>query len=494
MYNIVNVEEDVVIRVDLYKNRREKMAEIPLDYIESITYKFNDIDEISLTVPKNVMLRKRVVSNHIYNKISTRQQLVVTRISKDGTEIKQRFVLHSKKVLGTRTMGSKSFTAYSWQKTLEKQRITVEQLSRQLTNKDDNVHIAEGVLDLICKKTGWNVGYVDPDARYKVSQAVETFSIDLFDNLNTGVVTENGVIFNQQVNIPAKADKPTYLTINYTNLKTIHDNTVIANVNLLNNLSSTPFYTTITNIKAEHYSDAGNRYGIKYTFTLDIPTTANDKNTVEVIETFTNCLGKSISCDKVYVGYDYGDVVEVRNIQYANFEAFDDSAYKFLEDVGEVFDCIFLYDTMNNTINVYAKENLKENNGYRLSLGRNIDKVDISENDEIITCLKVESDNTSIAEENPNGTNVIENYDYYIRHNIMSDGLKATLEKYDVLARERQIAWLQAKTEKSVVQQRYTKAQSEAKTLEERIKNLNFRLTQYITDKQAAEQAEADKE
>lgn len=263
MYNIINVEEDVIIKVDLYKNRREKIAEIPLDFIENITYKFNDIDEISLTIPKNIMVRKKMISNHIYSKISTRQQLVVTTISKDGSESKQRFVLHNKKVLGNRNMGSKSFVAYSWQKTLEKQRITVEQLSRQLTNKGDAVHIGEGVLDLICKKTGWNVGYVDPDARYKTNQAVETFSTDLFTNLNTGVITEGGVIFDKQVNIPAKADKPTYLTINYTNLKTIHNNTTIANVNILNNLSSNPFYAPITNIKAEHYSDTGNRYGIK---------------------------------------------------------------------------------------------------------------------------------------------------------------------------------------------------------------------------------------
>ena len=51
-----------------------------------------------------------------------------------------------------------------------------------------------------------------------------------------------------------------------------------------------------------------------------------------------------------------------------------------------------------------------------------------------------------------------------------------------------------AKTSKRVAQQRYTKAQSESKTLEERIKNLTFRLTQFITDKQVDKQAEAKAE
>ena len=76
----------------------------------------------------------------------------------------------------------------------------------------------------------------------------------------------------------------------------------------------------------------------------------------------------------------------------------------------------------------------------------------------------------------------------------MSDELQKTLKKYDALAEERQKAWLKAKNDKSIVQQRYTKAQSEARSLEERIKNLNFRLTQFITDKQANQQAEAKKE
>lgn len=86
MFRNFNIEEDVVIKVDLYKNRREKIAEIPLDYVEGITYKFNDIDEISISIPKYNILRGEMITNHIYSKIKTRQQLVVTTINKDGSE------------------------------------------------------------------------------------------------------------------------------------------------------------------------------------------------------------------------------------------------------------------------------------------------------------------------------------------------------------------------------------------------------------------------
>ena len=95
MFRNFNIEEDVVVKVDLYKNRREKIAEIPLDYVEGITYKFNDIDEISISIPKHNILRGEMITNHIYSKIKTRQQLVVTTINKDGSEQRQRFVLKS---------------------------------------------------------------------------------------------------------------------------------------------------------------------------------------------------------------------------------------------------------------------------------------------------------------------------------------------------------------------------------------------------------------
>lgn len=59
MFRNFNIEEDVVIKVDLYKNRREKIAEIPLDYVEGITYKFNDIDEISISIQNTTFLEAK---------------------------------------------------------------------------------------------------------------------------------------------------------------------------------------------------------------------------------------------------------------------------------------------------------------------------------------------------------------------------------------------------------------------------------------------------
>lgn len=54
MFRNIYFNEDITIKIDLYKNRREKVCEIPLDYVENIVYKFNDIDEISLNIPRYI--------------------------------------------------------------------------------------------------------------------------------------------------------------------------------------------------------------------------------------------------------------------------------------------------------------------------------------------------------------------------------------------------------------------------------------------------------
>ena len=477
MFKRINVKEDVVIKIDLYRNRREKVCEIPLDYVGKITYKFTDVDEIEITVPKYVYVNAEKKVNHVYNKINTRNQLVVTTVSKDGSEKKQRFTLFDRKMIGAKNSGSKSFTAYSWEKTLEKNRITVEQLSRQLTNKNDNVHVGEGILDLIAKKSGWTVGYVDPKARTTVSTVVESFNLELHKNLTIGNVAENGLIFESKVNIPASANKPLCVTMHYTDAIT-YSNTVnmVGNMNIINNMTSEPFHTGITKIQAYHYSDTGNRYGIRYVFTLQ------GGITTERIATFTNCVGKKLTISKVALEYDYGDLVEKENIRYATFEAFDDSALKFLKDVEEVFECVFKYDTMNNVIDVYARESLVNNKGYLLSVGHNVIDVDIQEDTDIITALKVESDNNvSIASENPNGTSIIENFSYYIKNNMISSELESALARYEVLIAKKQEEWNVLRESRSVCQQKYTKAASEGKSLEERIKNLTYLLTDCIS-------------
>ncbi|WP_346938190.1 hypothetical protein [uncultured Clostridium sp.] len=475
-----NIKEDVEIKLELYKNRHEIIDEIPIDYVDDIKYKFNDIDEISITIPQYISNNGEKRFNRLYRKISTRQIIIVTTTNKNGTEKKQKFTLANKRGSNRKNVGSKSFTAYSWEKTLERQKITVDALSRQLTNKDDNVHIGEGILDLICKKTGWNVGYVDQDARTKTSLAVQSFTNNLFNDLTMNKVTENGLIFDKNVTITVPSTKPLYLTFHYTNAKTFDANgNLLSSMNIMNDMATQPLYTSLKNIKAYHYSEAGNRYGIRYVLTM------TDNVQEERICTFTNCANKKLTIETINLAYDFGDVVEQTNVQYANFEAFDDSALKFLKDIQDVFECYFEYDTMTNTINTYAYENLNKNNGYPLTLGENVIEINTTEDESIPTMLKVESENTSIVEHNPNGTDFVENYSYYIKNNLISDSLKNALSEFDRISLILLDQWNVLKNDKALAQQKYTKAESENTSLSKRIQYLTNLLSSYFNSDSA---------
>ena len=172
---------------------------------------------------------------------------------------------------------------------------------------------------------------------------------------------------------------------------------------------------------------------------------------------------------------------------------------KYLNDIQNVFECVFKYDTMTNTINVYGFESLNVNSGYPLTLGENVIEINTSEDESIPTMLKVDSENTSIIEYNPNGSQFIENYDYYIKNGLISDSLKNALKEYDRISISLMEQWNVLNRSKTLLRQKYTKADSEVKSLTERIKGLmailsslfNADANRQLEVKQEIEQLEA---
>jgi hypothetical protein len=473
----------VNILVELYRNRREKLAIIPLEYIEKFSFKFNEISEISIDVPKYKMRNNQKVENRLYNLIKSRQQVVVTITNAVGEETKQRFTLSTQKRTSSKPKSNKSFIAYSWEKTIERQRIDIPALTRQL--KTELPETSEGILDLIASKVGWNIGYVDEEARCKYMEGVESFKIDLFNNFSIANVTDGGLIYEKDINITVPLNKPLYITFNYTELKTYNneDGKELSGINVVNTLED-PIYTSITKVQAYHLNTIGNRYGIKYIFTLI------DGVKIEKECVFTNIIDKKISCNNINITYDFGDIIKKYNVQYNNFEAYNDNAYKLLKDIQDVFDCYFIFNTMTNTINCYAKKNFGENKGFLLSLDTNVVNIETTEAESIPTALKVTGkDGLDISAENPEGTDTIHNYDYYINNNIISDELKSALVQYNTLLVQKQKEWSILKDNRIITQQKDTQVLSEAQSLESRIKTLNNLLSAYISSKDAENQA-----
>ena len=114
------------------------------------------------------------------------------------------------------------------------------------------------------------------------------------------------------------------------------------------------------------------------------------------------------------------------------FDIDDTDVYSFLTgDASEAFNCLFIFDTFNQTVSAYDLDNYGEDTSIYVSmdnLAQSMTK-SIDENS-IITCYWVtRNDDVDISEVNPNGTRKIYNFEYFLPQ--MSEGLKVKVYDYN---------------------------------------------------------------
>lgn len=121
-----------------------------------------------------------------------------------------------------------------------------------------------------------------------------------------------------------------------------------------------------------------------------------------------------------------------------SFDEDDIDIYSFLTgDVSEAFNCLFVFDTFNMTINAYDLDDYGEDTNIYISMD-NLAQSMIESIDEnsIITCYRVNGgDGIYINEVNPNSTNKIYNFEYYLpeMEESIQNKMKAYNEKYQSL-------------------------------------------------------------
>lgn len=121
-----------------------------------------------------------------------------------------------------------------------------------------------------------------------------------------------------------------------------------------------------------------------------------------------------------------------------SFDIDDTDVYSFLTgDVSEAFNCLFVFDTFNQTINAYDLDNYGEDTSIYVSMDNLAQSMTetIDENS-IITCYRVNGgDGIYINEVNPNSTNKIYNFEYYLpeMEESIQNKVKAYNEKYQSL-------------------------------------------------------------
>ena len=116
------------------------------------------------------------------------------------------------------------------------------------------------------------------------------------------------------------------------------------------------------------------------------------------------------------------------------FDVNDVNVYSFLtEDVAEAFNCLFVFDTFNQTVNAYDLDDYGNDTNIFVSthnLAQNM--TETIDQRSIITCYRVRGgDSVEIAEVNPNGTDKIYNFEYYLPQ--MPEALQTKVAEYNDL-------------------------------------------------------------
>ena len=115
-----------------------------------------------------------------------------------------------------------------------------------------------------------------------------------------------------------------------------------------------------------------------------------------------------------------------------SFEIDNQDIYSFLtEDAAEAFGCIFVFNTLNNTVNVYDKDKISEDTNIIVSFKNLLKEVQIEPDiDSIKTCLTlIGEDDLTIRELNM-GYDRIYNFDYFANTDYMSEDLIEAYNKY----------------------------------------------------------------
>lgn len=174
------------------------------------------------------------------------------------------------------------------------------------------------------------------------------------------------------------------------------------------------------------------------------------------LETFTINMGTTESLDGVRL-YDIADTsksllhlvlekvpnwkighIDVGlNTMERSFKVDRQDVYSFLKtDVEKAFECVVLFDTLTNTINIYKEENISSNTNIHVSYNNLLNNASVSCSvEDIKTCLTLTGANDLNIREINMGFDRIYNLDYYHNTEFMS---KALYDAWDVWKKKRE--------------------------------------------------------
>lgn len=466
----------------LMKNRREEWGEIPNEFVKSIVYATGTPAVMTIEIPSKINYMNKEIDFDLYSAVRGKMQIIMNL----NGEL-SRFIIDDKiKVKNTKKISTKTLTAYSFEKTLEKKNFIIpEGATRQLYRPaDEKVEVSDGILNWFEEQTNFTVAHVDEMARKELGIYSSTISIDLFKNYIIERVSKGGLLWEKEDTIDI-GDKLLNFTISYPNMESYNGELLQKRETITHRFANIPY--AIKKIEARYSSDEDYRFGLTYKLTY------KNNTTEEFKFGFANLNELRVVFPIIELTYETGEMSEKLTTKYRYFDSNSCSWTTMIGLIEDAFDCVCVFDSYDQTINVYDKGTFGEETGIVLAYDNAIKEITKDHKiGDIVTRLYVESPNVSISEENPLGTEYVENFDYYIENKIMSTSLTNALIKYNKLVDDKNIEFMKLKLEKNTIDQLITKRQGELSSLQGRFKAENAILTGYI--KSGTEQAKQEEQ
>lgn len=465
----------------LMKNRHEEWGIIPNEYVQSVVYSSGVPTQMTIEIPSKITYMNKEIDFELYKIVRGKMQIIMNM--NGGLS---RFIIDDNiKVVNSKNKNVKTLTAFSFEKTLEKKNFIIpEGATRQLYRPhDEKVEISDGVLNWFEQQTNFTVGHVDEMARKELGLYNETESLELHWDFTIEKVEKEKTMW-EKAQVIDVGDNILNFTITYPEMESYNGDLLQKRETISHSFVNLPY--GVKHIQARYTSDSDYRYGMTYTLTF-----VND-TTKEYKFGFANVNELKVFFPKIELAYETGVMSEHLTTKYRYFEAVSCSWLTLISQIEEAFNCVCVFDSYEQVLNVYDKDTYGEDTGITLSYDNAISEITKTHKlSDITTRLYVESPNVSIAEENPLGTEYVEDFSYYITNNIMSQSLTQALVKYNELVEAKNVEFLTLKLEKNKNDQMITKRQGELSSLQGRFKAENAILTAYI---KAGDQPQKQKE
>lgn len=469
MYRPISLSENEYSFI-LMKNRHEEWGEIPKEYVQSVVYSQGSPAQMTLEIPSKITYMNKEMNFPLYSAVRGKMQIIM-----ELNGVKSRFIIDDNIKNKTTKQGKvKTLTAYTFEKTLDKKNFIIpDGATRQLYRpQDEKVEVSDGVLNWFEDQTNFVVGHVDELARKELGLYRDTQTWELLWGHVIDPVAINGYMWHKDMWLDI-GDVPLTFTISYADMETYNGNQLQKRETITHTFSNLPY--GVKRIEAKYSSDSDYRFGMTYIITYV------NNITQEFKFGFANANQLRVVFPKVELTYETGSMSEHLTTKYRYFEANSCSWTTMIGLIEEAFDCVCVFDSYNQVLNVYDKTSFGEDSGITLNYENAIAQIEETHKlEDIVTRLYVESSNVSIAEENPLGTEYVEDFSYYINNNIMSKSLTSALVKYNKLVEEKNIEFMNLKMEKNSNDQMITKRQAELSVLQGRFKAENAILTAYI--------------